>query len=108
MAPARCYPRRAVGGKLSSGSRTLLMTWMTPFDCMTFGMVTSALSPLASMTQRWPRAARKGELFALDGLHHRFAAALLDHGVDVAFGQATRHDMVGQHRGQHLFVFGLQ
>jgi hypothetical protein len=32
------------------GSSTLLITWMTPFDCMTFGIVTSALSPLASMT----------------------------------------------------------
>ena len=34
------------------GMRTLLMTWMTPFDCMTFGIVTSALSPLLSITHR--------------------------------------------------------
>jgi hypothetical protein len=29
---------------------------MTPFDCITFGIVTSALSPLASITQRRPPA----------------------------------------------------
>src|SRR5262249_44226573 len=36
------------------GSSTVLMTWMTPFDCITLAMVTSAVSPLASMTQSLP------------------------------------------------------
>ena len=85
-----------------------MITWITPFDCITFGIVTSALSPLASMTQRWPAPRDKGELLALDRLHHRLAAALLDHGVNVGFGEPTWDHMVGQDRGQHLFVFGLQ
>src|SRR5271165_7062048 len=56
-APSKAPARRKlrIGGRNAQpGSSTLLMTWMTPFDCITFGIVTSALSPLASITHRRP------------------------------------------------------
>ena len=73
------------------------MTWITPFDCMTLGIVTSALSPLASITQRCRRALER-EGLALDGLQHRLAAAVADHRVDLGFGQPAGHDVIGEDR----------
>ena len=43
--PGPCrWPRDQLAGR-----RTVLMTWMTPFDCITFEIVTRATSPLASV-----------------------------------------------------------
>ena len=36
------------------GNITVLITWMTPFDCMTLAMVISAVSPLSSVSHSWP------------------------------------------------------
>ena len=36
------------------GNITVLITWITPFDCMTFPIVIMAVSPLASMSQSLP------------------------------------------------------
>src|SRR5262249_24763546 len=41
-------------GENQPGSITVLITWMTPLDCITLLMVISAVSPLASMTQKLP------------------------------------------------------
>ena len=97
------WPRR----RAQPGIMTLLMTWMTPFDWMTFGMVMRA-SPLASVTVRWPAAALEGERLALNRIEHSFAAALVDLAVDVLGGKTAGDDMIGQDRGQHGLVLGLQ
>jgi hypothetical protein len=41
-------------GENQPGSITVLITWMTPLDCITLLMVISAVSPLASVTQSLP------------------------------------------------------
>src|SRR6476646_5191251 len=48
----------ACGGKFHESDQpcisTVSITWMTPFDCITFLMVILAVSPLASHTHRAP------------------------------------------------------
>ena len=78
------------------GSMTVSMTWMTPFDCITLGIVTWATSPLASVTVSPRPALADGQGLALDGLELGLAAACLDLRHEVGRGQLARNDVVGQ------------
>ena len=70
-------------GRVQPGISTLLMTWMTPFDCITLGMVIRPCRPWRRSPQMRPAAALEGELFALHGLQRRLAAAIcVDLGVE--------------------------
>ena len=52
--------------------------------------------------------AHEREWLALYGLQHHLAPAFLDLLVNVGFGEAPWHDMVGQNFGQRRLVFRLQ
>ena len=47
--PDPAAPGDAAGEK-NQGISTALTTWMTPFDCITLGIVTVAVPPFASVT----------------------------------------------------------
>ena len=47
--------QQGIAGRVhGQGISTVSTTWMTPFDCMTLGMVIRALPPLASITHQLP------------------------------------------------------
>ena len=84
-APSR-QPRPATGGagrKPVHGISTVSTTWMTPFDCMTLGMVMRALSPLASTTTPAAAVLHEPQVLAFDGLERGRAVVARRHRGDL-------------------------
>ncbi len=90
------------------GSRTVSITWITPFDCSTSAIVTVAASPLASVTESLPAAGLLDQgLAAADGLQLGHAVAVLDRLHQIGGGETTRHHVIGEDAGERGLVLGL-
>ena len=91
-----------------SGSRTLSITWMTPFDCLTSAIVTVATPPFSSVSVILSPILLGLQRAATDSLNRVAATVIGDHlgnGGRHGFG---RHDVAGQHLGQLFLVLRLQ
>ena len=90
------------------GSITVLITWITPFDWMTFGIVTVAASTLRVDDDDVATLLLGGQRLALDGLELGLATASLDLLLELLGSQLAGNDVVGQHGGELRLVLGLQ
>src|SRR5262249_51978856 len=94
-------------GENQPGSITVLITWMTPLDCITLLMVISAVA-LGVDDPNLAVLFLQGQRAALHRFKLRLAAAGHDALTQVLGGEAAWHDVIGQHASQCLSVLGLE